>query len=250
MRPIHLHPISFLSIFLSMLLFCIDTSAQSYGWVDTGQTIPGDSLFHDLSDLYFISDDEGWITSSSHPEIYHTTDGGANWNFHGTITSTLNDIAFPPQSDTGYTCGDNGKIYIVTSSGVTPMISNAGTVNLQSITFPATTEGWCCGESVIIHYLNHNWNTDQVHQSAGYNDVYFVPNTTTGWAAAGWHYGTFITHTIDGYNWVNPGNLDTANALMSVFFLDAQQGWTVGTGGIIFSTTNGGAEWSATIGLC
>ena len=56
------------------------SGGQAYVWIYIGNNIPGDSLFHDLSDVYLINDNEGWITSSSHAEIYRTSDGGLTFD--------------------------------------------------------------------------------------------------------------------------------------------------------------------------
>lgn len=55
--------------FLFSILNCY---AQSYEWRNIRANIPGTP---DLSDGYFVSDYEGWMSSSSHAEIYHTTNG-------------------------------------------------------------------------------------------------------------------------------------------------------------------------------
>jgi len=49
------------------------SGGQAYGWIDISDNIPGNPS---LSDVFFISDNEGWITSGSQANIYHTTDGG------------------------------------------------------------------------------------------------------------------------------------------------------------------------------
>jgi len=261
-----------------LTLFCTANfaSAQTYGWVDISNNVPVDVA--DISDVYFITDNEGWITSSSHAEIYHTTDGGenweiqttqlateaiwildenegyaggysgyvyrttdggANWNFHGLIGATLLDIVFPPQpADTGYACGFNGAISYITSSGVIPM--NSGVPDhLSAITFPIAYEGWVCGGSIIKHYIGGNWVADQDPPSGGYNAIYMVDNQN-GWAAGD---AGIIIHTTDGQNWFEQTNPDILErTLRDVFFLSLNEGWAVGTG-LILHTTDGGTEW-------
>ena len=148
-----------LFLFTSSFFLLTSSHAQQYAWHDISSNIPGDSLGLNLSDVHFINDNEGWITSSMHTEIYHTTDGGltfeiqttqsstlsiymfnenegysggyngtvnrttnggASWDIHGSIGGTLTGIHFPPGSDTGYCCGDGGRINKITSSGVNP----------------------------------------------------------------------------------------------------------------------------------
>jgi len=268
-------------ILLSILTLGIFTisHAQEYGWMNISNNVPGDSLYHDLSDVFFISEDEGWITSSSHAEIYHTidggltfdvqttqlttnaiymlnanegycggasgfiyrtTDGGDNWIFHATITSTLSDIAFPPQpADTGYACGDNGKIFKVFSTGMISMMSNIGSTNLASIIFPSPEEGWSCGEQVIVHYSTDSWDTDQSLPFAGYNAIYFT-NNFSGWAVGD---NGIIIFTSDGQNWTTQNNLNN-NSLFDVFFLTQNDGWAIGVNGTILQTIDGGTNWN------
>ena len=46
-------------------------------------------------------------------------------------------------------------------------------------------------------------------------------------------------------HWNTQTNPDTQNrSLYSVFFLDSDNGWAVGNGGIILQTTNGGTTWT------
>ena len=258
--------------------FTLNSFAQSYGWyIIDPVTIPGTP---DFSDVYFVSDDEGWITSSSIAEIYHTTDGGAtfeiqttlyscnaihminenegyaggksgfvyrttdggeNWIAIGSMGATLADISFPPSGDTGYCCGINGNIHAITSSGVTKMTSNING-NLYSISFPVNSEeGWVCGGSVIRHYINNVWSGDQDMPSGGYNAIYMVDNLN-GWAVGD---GGIIIHTGDGHNWFEQTNPNPEqNTFYKVFFLNAQEGWAVGIGGTIIQTTNGGTTWT------
>jgi len=284
-----------IALIIGYSFFSITCLAQTYGWMDISGNIPDfpydttiinngqDTLLANLSDLYFINDNEGWITSW-HPFndtaavlhttdggesfqvqitpfpceaiwmlnenegyaggqsgfIYRTTNGGDKWIFHGTITTTLSDITFPPQpADTGYACGDNGKIYKVHSFGVISMTSNVGTTNMTSITFPTAEEGWSCGGQVIIHYIGGTWNGDQTYTSGWYSDVYFV-NNTQGWAV-----GNKIIHTLDGQNWITQVNHDSLiSGLWDIFFLNENEGWFVGNIGQIQHTTNGGDSWT------
>ncbi len=257
--------------------FCLLPSAfsQQYGWQDISANLPGNP---DCSDVFFVSDNEGWIASSSHAEIYHTsdggetfevqttlntcnaihmlneiegyaggesgfiyktTDGGEHWNFYGTMVANLTDLSFPPNGDTGYACGINGNIWSIDNSGVDKMISNING-NLYGISFPIDSEeGWACGGNLIIHFTNGVWIADQVRPSGFWNAIYMV-DTLNGWATG--DNGAIIC-TSDGLNWTiqqtNPSYI-----LTHVFFINAQDGWAVGSGGGIFHTTNGGTNWN------
>ncbi len=68
-----------------------------------------------------IDENEGYAGGGS-GFVYRTIDGGDNWNFHGSIATTLTDIDFA--SDTqGYACGDGGAVFSITPQGVTNLNS-------------------------------------------------------------------------------------------------------------------------------
>jgi len=272
---------SYMLLLCSLLTVHCSLNAQPYGWTDLSANIPGSP---NLSGVFFVSDDEGWITSSSHAEIYHTTDGGktfevktnlytcnaihmlnenvgyaggasgfiykttdggANWNFFGTMVANLAEISFPPNGDTGYACGINGNIYSISNSGVTKM--NSGVPDTQTgISFPVhSSEGWVCGGSIIRHYIHETWTAaDQDYPSGGYNAIYMVDSLN------GWIVGDegIIAHTADGKNWFEQTNPDPENqTLYDVYFLNKNEGWAVGIGGQILHTTNGGDNWDISI---
>ena len=257
-------------------LISIKTNAQQYGWyVIDPVSIPGTP---DFSDVFFTDDNTGWITSGSINNIfktvdggetfevqttqlttsaihmlnenegysggasgfvYRTTNGGTNWNFHGTIGATLTDISFPPSGGTGYACGFNGAISSITSTIVTPMNSGVNG-NLSSIIFPInSSEGWVCGGSIIRHFIAGAWTGDQDYPSGGYNAIYMV-DALYGWAVGD---NGIIIHTTDGQNWFAQTNPDN-NSLFDVFFLNENEGWAVGAQGIVIHTTNGGTTWA------
>jgi photosystem II stability/assembly factor-like uncharacterized protein len=266
----------FAIIFLTAI--SLGASSQQYGWKDISANLPGTP---NLTDVFFVSDDEGWITSSSIAEIYHTTDGGQtfevqttlytcnaihmlnanvgyaggasgfiykttdggeHWDFHGTMSTTLADISFPPAGDTGYCCGLNGNIWMIHSTGVTKM--NSGVPDTQTgISFPVnSSEGWVCGGSIIRHFINGTWTAaDQDYPSGGYNAIYMV-DSLNGWVVGD---GGIIALTTDGKNWFEQTNPDPQNhTLIKVYFLNTNQGWAINSGGRILHTINGGTTWT------
>lgn len=272
-----------LLIVMAALLFSgSQLFAQQYGWVDLTGNLPhaGEDP-PDLSDVHFVSDNEGWCSCSSHAEIYHTTDGGQtfevqtttyyteaiqmldanegytggkagvvyhtidggqNWPAIGSIGDTLTDFSFPPTGGTGYACGLNGHISSITPSGVTLMTSGVPD-SLNSISFPVNSdEGWVCGGSIIRHYTGGAWTGDQDYPSGGYNGYNAIYFVNN---QEGWAAGDggVIIHTTDGYNWTSQTNPSTAS-LADLFFLNNQEGWAVGSHGAIIHTTDGGTTWN------
>ncbi len=251
----------FLFLILNSAFLTLNCYSQQYGWMDISNNLPSSNGTSGLSDLHFISDDEGWICSNTLGEIYHTTDGGqtfstqttqyytcaiymlnssegyaggANgrvykttnggtiWLVHGSIGGPLRDMDFPPNSDSGYCCGDQGKIYMITPTGVTSMLSGVSS-NLKSISFPGS-EGFVCGQSAILHF-DGSWLLDQTYPSESYNGICMI-NDTTGWAVGD---AGVIIKTTNGLNWNYQTNPDTSDrTLFDVFFLDVSEGWAVG----------------------
>ncbi|MDP8204434.1 MAG: YCF48-related protein [Candidatus Tenebribacter mawsonii] len=272
------------SILILLTVFSVASAVhgQNYGWTDISANIPQTGQDPPrMPDVYFVSDNEGWITCVNYAEIYHTTDGGEtfevqttqyhcnaihmlnenegyaggssgfiyktidggdNWDFYGTTASTLTDISFPPMGDTGYCCGINGNIHSIDSSGVTKMTSGVPD-SFAAISFPINSqEGWVCGGSILRHFINGNWTAaDQDYPSGGYNAIYMV-NSINGWIVGD---GGIIAHTEDGKNWFEQTNPDSqTRTLFDVFFLNANEGFAVGSGGIILHTTDGGINWT------
>jgi photosystem II stability/assembly factor-like uncharacterized protein len=268
-----------LTIILLFILCSTAGFAQQYGWVNISNNLPNSTGTVTLPDMYWINDNEGWICSGINGEIYHTTDGGQNftiqttqyytnaihmlnssegyagglngrvyrttngggtWTVLGSIGSSLRSISFPPSSTTGYCCGDIGKIYSITSTGVSSMSSGI-TSNLLSISFPSSSLGWTCGSSLILNY-NGIWSQQDPPGGEAYNSIYMI-NNNTGWSVGA--NGVIVNTTDGGLNWNYQANPDTSNrTLLDVFFLNASEGWAVGYSGVILHTTNGGALWT------
>jgi photosystem II stability/assembly factor-like uncharacterized protein len=268
---------------LTIILLCILCStagvAQQYGWVNISNNLPKSTGTVSLTDMHWISNNEGWICSGALGEIYHTTDGGqtfktqktqfytnaiymlnsqtgyaggiqgrvykttnggADWITHGSIGGNLLDIDFPPKSDSGYCSGYNGKIYKITTSGVSSMYTGLNS-SLSSISLPDKLKGWACGGTIIVHFENGIWKTDQAYPSESYNTIHMV-NNLSGWAAGD---NGIIIHTEDGLTWNSQVNPDGLNkSLNDVFFLNSNEGWIVGFSGRVLHTTNGGKDWN------
>ena len=265
-----------LSLIATISVLCTPCDSQQYGWVDIGKNLPNSSGTVTLPDMYWVSENEGWICSGILGEIYHTTDGGktfttqttqfytnaihmlnskegyaggyngrmyrttdggGTWTAIGTIGSSIRSISFPLGSSVGYCCGDIGKIYSVTSTGVNSMYSGV-TANLRSISFPSSSYGWVCGISLIIRF-DTAW-FQQYPPAEGYNCI-FMSSNTAGWA--GGDLGTLV-NTVDGTNWNYQNNPDVLKRSLNDVFFNQIQGWAVGTSGLILHTINGGATWA------
>ncbi|MCP3931689.1 MAG: hypothetical protein GY705_21615 [Bacteroidetes bacterium] len=268
--------------FILALFFLYPLSVQSAQWVNLDSVLPDES-FTDVfaignhvwitsgsSTELFYSSDRGSTTftiydtpdefltihmlnandgyaGAQNGNVYKTSDGGENWTVLFPLTgNTVSSITFPPSgAEPGYTAGEVGKIYSITSTGTTAMITGV-VANLISISFPvSSTEGWACGEDLILHFSNNQW-TGQGAPSGTRGAIFFVDNTR-GWVVGsdGKGDGSILHTTNGGLLWsLQTDPSPSSGTLTSVFFLNAMEGWAVGNSGRVIHTTNGGTTWS------
>jgi len=260
---------------LTFAFFAISFS-QEYGWkkINT-DTITGTI---DFTDVFFVSENEGWITTNTtnnifktndgglsfitqttqygtqavyafdttyaysgglNGRIYYTSDGGLNWPAIGSINVTLNDLDFATSSQ-GYACGNSGAVYSIANGSVSNL-NSPSSATLRGISAPSIDNVWVCGGSSIFYY-NGSIFSGQVGPSGTFNDIHFI-NNQEGWIVGN---AGLIAHTADGgANWIAQTNPDPQNrTLAGVFFFDSDYGWAVGVDGVILHTSNGGSTWS------
>ncbi|GBD88475.1 Ycf48-like protein precursor [bacterium BMS3Abin03] len=167
----------------------------------------------DLADVFFISEQVGWIAAPFAYEesmwaVYKTTDSGENWEYDQSIPySNLG----PPftilflDSLNGFIGGPSNKIIKTTDGGNTWIVSNVNGLN----------------------------NTD------GYNNKFFFIDSSTGWAVN--TTGGIIKTTDGGINWFAQLNHSSLSSINSIFFHNSLDGWAVGER--TFTTTDGGNNW-------
>jgi len=252
--------------------------AQQYGWTDISANLPGTLS---LTDIFFISDDEGWITTSTLAEIYHTTDGGLTFEVQTTPLGATQAVQML-DANNGYSGGAGGWVYKTDDGGQNwNILATMGT--LIDISFPPGTNpdnpvGYACGDNgqvweitstltnlnspsastfrgISAPSVNHVWvcgggsifyyNGSTFDGQSGpggtFNDIHFI-NNQEGWVVGD---GGVIGHTTDGgSSWITQTNPDTqGRSLYGVFFLDSNTGWAVGFNGIILHTTDAGTTW-------
>jgi len=283
------------------LLFCSlltvhSSFAQQYGWTDISGNLPDypfdttiinngeDTLIANLSDISFINDDEGWITTwhafnDENAAILHTTDGGeswevqtvmrpcqvihmvdlnvgyagsdgglifktsdggANWVFHGITGAPITGISFVPGSDTGYICSYAiSKMHQVTPQGINVINFDNAPFWWKSLSAPSHELIWL-SMGTSVYTFDQEGLTDQPVTSANYNSICFNRNDL------GWGCGN------EGVKDRNPGiiagcvgkNIDwvhlkyTEQSLNDVFALDENHVWAVGFEGYIYYSEN------------
>lgn len=202
--------------------------ARSYG-----------SITGNINDLAFINTSIGWAAASD--GIYKSTDGGFNW----TNQSADNYLACHlVDSNNGWaaakTVGDYGLEY-----GTIARTTNGGqNWNIQLVSL--TIDTWDDGASYYYYWFD------------AYRDVFFT-DSNKGWAVGSyfeyhdpgasphWHQyarGKILRTVNGGADWIYAAGLGSDNTeFESVYFVNSNVGWTVGQGGIIYKSTNGGVNW-------
>lgn len=117
-------------VITAILIFNVSAVfAQQYGWVDLFGNMPdtptdtvyigGEPYYGSYTDLFFINDNEGWVTSLQQNEnqeflIFHTVDGGQTWEIqkHWEYSHAICML----DAENGY-LGDHSGFVMVTHDG-------------------------------------------------------------------------------------------------------------------------------------
>ena len=265
-------------LLLSTFAFGLFTFAfsQEYGWVKINTDIIPGTI--DFTDVFFVSENEGWITTNTtnnifktndgglsfitqttdygtqavcafdtisacagglQGKVYYTSDGGLSWPAIGSIGVTLNDLDFA-SSTQGYACGSSGTVYSIAGASVSNLNCPSST-SLIGISAPSVDHVWATGGNRIYFYNGVHF-TSQIAPTGSFNDIHFVSNEK-GWVVGN---SGIIGYTVDGgASWNTQTNPDPENSsLDGVFFYNEDYGWAVGVDGLILHTTDGGTNWA------
>jgi len=186
------------------------TTDGGYNWT----LIKATSMFDSFSDFVYIDDNTMWAAGSKGMGkqclLYKTTDGGATWS---TQTFPVNNAI----SGLYFSDANNGWAFVNISYVGKIYKTTDGGANWTEVFNGTTTDGWTI-QSIYSYY--------------------FV-NTNTIWAAG--QSGHTIYSTDGGANWYYKDISFNAH-VNSIYFIDANSGWLVGSSDIL-RTTDGGATW-------
>lgn len=177
------------------------------------------------------------------------TNNGSGWQVRdGESKNTLfsviikgNNIWASGEEGTMLHCSDgNGIVWESQTTGVDKQ--------LRSVFFLNENLGWSVGELETVLKTTDGGSTWQILRSNGTQHFFevFFHNENNGWlAGASGSYGTVKYTTNGGTTWLN--KFTPTSRMMSIHFADASFGCTVGDGGRIFRTTDGGANWTLAV---
>ncbi len=247
---------SFWSIF-----FIDDNEGWAVGWstilhtTDAGQTWEKQikpSYPADMTDVFFINHDTGWIVGT-YKFILKTTDGGNTWvkKMHSFYQSyALWSVDF---TDALHGCAVGGKfggddigLILTTNDGgetwsdQTPENTNV----FNSVTFLSPDTGWVCGRHGQIMKTTdggNSWTNHNVNMFDAYNDIHFFNS----------QHGVLLMHnqtrqTFDGgQTWDSLSYISSSSAFRSFTGCGNNALMAVGYYGSISKSLDGGSTWVA-----
>jgi len=239
------------NIKIILLVFLFSSNALSQ-WIplNSGTTV-------NLNSVHFIDLQTGYAVGAS-GTVIKTTNSGLNWTSLNTGSNVDLFSVYFFNTTTGLSCGGNGIhgngiILKTTNGGENWNVIKSGTdLCLYSLHFYNNTVGICSGFSRIVLYTTNggnNWMSGTDPSELSVFRSSFMVNASTGYCVgAVWIDTEVAKSTNGGANWLHCGNIFEFFIHNDLHFFDSENGIVVSTaggttGGGIFRTTNGGANW-------
>jgi photosystem II stability/assembly factor-like uncharacterized protein len=210
------------------------------------------------TNLFFINETIGYLTSGINKELYKSIDSGNTWQLNYSFSNETPEGVFFTSTNIGYLItsiyGPPGGsfIYKTTNGGASWEQTNSfpSIPTLQSIIFTDDNKGFIVGYSGQIIKTNNagtNWTISQIPNTETLISVSF-PDQMNGFAVGYSNMsGSDVIKTIDGGNtWQNISSGGTFNnALRGVYFPTVNTGYAVGENGRIIITNDAGNTWTS-----
>ena len=195
-----------------------------------------------LFSVCFKDSKTGWIIGA-YGTILHTSDGGSTWVEQGEKPDIIYNQVFFLDNETGWVVGEFGTIHHTENGGKTWEQQNSPLAekNLFSVFFKDKYQGWIAGmDGDILETSDGGITWTQLESPMKENlfSIYLVQDS-------GWVVGLKgVYATLNNGTWVDATTcMPTRAWLKQCFFLDANNGWLVGSVGTILFTEDGGRTW-------
>ncbi len=214
----------------------------------------------ELNDVDFTDATHGWVAGAA-GTILVTSDAGGHWAAQSSgTTKELSGVAFPNNAN-GWAVGADGTVLSTGNGGGTwsPQVSGTST-HLTAVAFPDALKGWALGRDGTIIATANGGGTWQTQRAAVvealpvyYESISFADAShgcAVGYVALGQSARSprLLVTGNGGVTWTDATSDLPGTALRGVTLLDASRGWTVGSGGSVAATADGGATWAAGTG--
>lgn len=209
-----------------------------------------------FNNIFFLDKDEGWGIGRKHfvPEftntIYHTTNGGLNWEIQLADTTVYYNIRFTDKNNGWATTRDAWTTALHTSDGGKTWVEKAlyqfrlgDGAGPFWVMFVDTLKGWIVGGHLWAIKTVDGGNTWQRDSSlAGMKKIIAI-DSLNFWTLSG---GNPIAKSSDGgnsWNFINYDNSTTERYTTEIFALDTNRIF-VSTSIGFYGSTDGGSTWS------
>lgn len=225
----------------------------------------------DLHDVFFLNDSIGWSYSYGTGLVLKTSNSGAVWKVVCRLDSVYYEQIQFVSPDVGWLCGGDGQLRRSHDGGYTwarvpvPRPPGVDLTLLYGMYFRNETDGLLAGGSLTYggseghKYIDWDKGSYFILRTTdagiSWSPVAFPPATmlfafqffgdSSGFASG----NNAIYRTSDlGKNW-RVSFMDTLRLvgnIRAMYFVDSQRGYAASWNGYFLSTTDGGADWTAT----
>lgn len=246
------------SLIVYSILFFINSSINSQsGWV-----VQQNNVNFFPWTIYAVNENVCWTggkanSSLEYGVIMKTINGGVNWNFQYTDTTSFyfSSLFFSDQNS-GIAVGAPNSVLRTINGGINwnSQINNTH-FYLPHLSFINQLTGWCATDTINSHGIilktedgGQNWTYQNSGTTRTLNNICFI-NQNTGWCIGdiGATGGFVIKTTNGGIDWNSVYTDSVHTDFRIVNFVDSLTGWILCDNmyhwGRILKSTNGGVNW-------
>jgi len=234
--------ICILKLLFFILLYGINTPAFAQeGW----QWINPSPQGNDLNGVSFVDDNLGMAVGNA-GMILKTTDGGQTWTILESNTrEDLLAVSFV-NANVAYVSGTSRTIMKTTDGGNSWInLSTILTVNqnFRCVHFVDTQVGWMSARNYMLKTLDggNSWSLYRQYDPFDIYTIFALSADRCFWVG----FGGINRTTNGGQSWTSASGVPYAYSYNDIFFINQNEGWTVGDGGVLLKTTDGGDSWIA-----
>jgi photosystem II stability/assembly factor-like uncharacterized protein len=201
-----------------------------------------------LYDISAPSDKVAWICAEN-GIVVMTTDGGENWSQRNVGQQVDLKGISALNGSVAWAVGEHGNVFVTANGGQSWSNSDIGIdVELDGVWALSATNAWVSGGGSTVAVTTNgglNWNILDLSAYPTANLVSIKAFSNQRVYAIGNNH--FFSTTDGGANW-NVKDFGSTIKLMSLSFIDTQNGWISGTdeykSGFMTKTGNGGQNWT------
>jgi photosystem II stability/assembly factor-like uncharacterized protein len=192
-----------------------------------------------------------WLIADS-AIVYRASAPFTSWSevFRFSQTSENLNSVFFTDSETGWTCGNNGTFFRTVNGGYNWLTVNTGVnTNFNSVWFYDQNTGYLIGgknvsgvnTGYVLRSTSGGINWQQVHSDTVIFYSMSFLNSSNGWIGGG---RNKIIKTINGNDFTQIFSQVFNSSIITINFINESTGFYGGSGSILYRSTNGGFNWT------